>query len=364
MIAMVTAVNEAENVIPISAKSSIGAEASEWVVVMQNGDASPEMQAAFAAWYNRSEKNREAYDERAALWRDFDAVELLSDIAESNQSRQLLKEDVRLARWGTIGRRAAMAGLAASFALLVGFAQFSDVVPVPWREHNTYETLVGEQKTVKLADGSTINLNTDSKMKVAFSHGARIITLERGEAYFEVFPDKSRPFSVHAGERVVRAVGTAFAVRRLGEEKVSVTVTKGRVALFSGEDGSSAASAGEEGTAPAPLAELGAGSRAVFDKAVEEVETVEPEKIATKLAWRGGVLAFSGEKLSTVVDEMGRYTGMKIDIASPDYADMTISGYMKIGAYEDMFEALELMAGLKVEHVSRDHVVLTNADEG
>lgn len=363
MIAMVTAVNEAENVIPISAKNSIGAEASEWVVVMQNGDASPEMQAAFAAWYNKSDKNREAYDERATLWRDFDAVELLGDIAESNQSRQLLREDVRLARWGTIGRRAAMAGIAASFALLIGLAQFSDIIPAPWREQNTYETLVGEQKTVKLADGSTVNLNTDSKMKVAFSHGARNITLERGEAYFEVYPDKARPFSVHAGERVVRAVGTAFAVRRLGEEKVSVTVTKGRVALFSGEDRSTE-SLDQEGATPEPLAELDAGSRAVFDKAVEEVEAVEPEKIATKLAWRGGVLAFSGEKLSTVVDEMGRYTGMKIDIASPEYADMTISGYMKIGAYEDMFEALELMAGLKVARVSRDHVVLTNADEG
>lgn len=355
---------EAENVIPIPAKSSIGAEASEWVVIMNNGDASPESQAAFTAWYNKNDKHREAYDERTALWRDFDAVELLSDIAESDQNKQLLREDARSAQWGNLARRAAMAGLAASLALLIGLAQFSDVLRAPWREKNTYETLVGEQKIVKLADGSTVNLNTDSKMNVAFSHGARNITLERGEAYFDVSPDKTRPFSVHAGERVVRAVGTAFSVRRLDAEKVSVTVTKGRVALFSDESRSAPASAEEGRSEPEPLTELDAGSHAVFDEAIEEMETIAPEKLASNLAWRGGVLAFSGEKLSAVVDEMGRYTGMTIDIASPEYADMTISGYVKIGAYDDMFEALELMAGLKVERVSRNHVILTNADEG
>ena len=79
-----------------------------------------------------------------------------------------------------------------------------------------YETVIGQQKSIALSDGSSIQMNTDSQVQVAYSSGARAIHLLKGEALFSVMPDPKRPFEVYAAESVVRAVGTAFAVHLRG----------------------------------------------------------------------------------------------------------------------------------------------------
>lgn len=343
-----------DNVILMPDIGSIGSEASQWLVLLEDGDVSSETRMAFLEWYNQSEKHKAAFDERASLWSGYDNITLLKDIAESKANKKLVREDARSATYGVMRRRSALTGLAASLVLAMGAALFvakPDLFPI---DRNIYETAIGEQKTIELPDGSSINLNTGSKVIIAFTAEARNVELLEGEAYFDVEHNPDRPFSVFAGGKSVMAVGTAFTVRRL-DENVAVTVAKGRVALFSDQS-----SPNDSPLEPSqPIAQIDAGTNVVFNRNIESMETIGPDKLALRLAWRGGVLAFRDEPLSAVVSEMGRYTGMSVDIVSPEYADMAISGYVKIGATDDMFEALHLMTDLKVERIGRNHVLLT-----
>lgn len=96
------------------------------------------------------------------------------------------------------------------------------------RDAGQYRTAAGEQRAIALEDGSTVLINTQSVVKVRFTRDARDITLERGQALFTVAKDASRPFRVHAGDTVVRAIGTKFDVRRQAD-RVHVAVVEGVV---------------------------------------------------------------------------------------------------------------------------------------
>ena len=95
----------------------------------------------------------------------------------------------------------------------------------------TYSTVMGEFRRISLGDGSTLSLNTNSEAKVTFSAKNRKVELVRGEGLFKVARDTSRPFDVHAGSTVVRAVGTEFSVRLRDESSVDVLVAEGKVSI-------------------------------------------------------------------------------------------------------------------------------------
>src|SRR5262249_20761043 len=151
----------------------------------------------------------------------------------------------------------------------------------------TYSTHVGEYHRVALADGSIIELNTDTEVRVHYSSHERHIDLTRGEALFQVAHNKKRPFAVAAGHTMVRAVGTAFSVR-LHEsgstEQVDVVVSEGRVAIN-----------------PPSAQTYGAGSVAtVRNGHIDSTTVLDRMDITNKFGWTTGKLKFQGEKLSEV----------------------------------------------------------------
>ena len=79
-----------------------------------------------------------------------------------------------------------------------------------------YAIAVGEQRTIQLEDGSRIILDTGSEVAVRFTGGRRSVTLNNGQAMFDVEGDPARPFIVDAGDTRVTAIGTRFDVRRSG----------------------------------------------------------------------------------------------------------------------------------------------------
>src|SRR5690606_14686343 len=125
---------------------------------------------------------------------------------------------------GNSGRRYAAA---ASVVILAGALL---LVFVPTRPQ-VYSTGIGEQRTVKLADGSIVHLNTDSSLRVEYSPATREVHLVEGEALFVVAKEPARPFRVEAGQTTVQALGTQFNVyRRAGGIEVSVIEGAVRVA--------------------------------------------------------------------------------------------------------------------------------------
>ncbi len=366
-------------------QKSIDAEAADWLVRLEEDNAPAEDRAAFLAWRSASARHRDAFDRLAALWGDFDQAKVLADYAASDENAELLAKDADRARFNFLHRPALLAAMAASAAAVVAsvvvvgsssdvFAPYRsaiaaafngpDAAPSPedaeprLAARAEVETAIGEQRTVQLPDGSVIELNTNSRIEYAYRDDARDIRLIRGEAFFDVAPDKNRPFAVATPGGRVTAVGTAFTVR-LDKKKVDVLVSEGDV-IFQSQKYLAAQAAGlaraetmrDEATA------ISAGQSAMFEESGERVDIIEPDALARKLSWRHGVLAFSGDPLADVVADVNRYTDIVIEIDDAALRSLPVSGYFKIGEVDEMFEALELMAGLHAERVGEKKVRL------
>ncbi|MGE0409047.1 MAG: FecR domain-containing protein [Amphiplicatus sp.] len=342
---------------------AVDAAAVDWLLTLEEGDISAEEHVAFLAWRNASPLHRDAFDRVCLLWAEFGGAAVLADFAQSDENAAQLAKDVSRARWGFLARRSVLAKLAASVALiaLIGSAVEITRGVRPLRQ-NGYHTAVGEQRTIDLPDGSVVELNTDSRIEFAFASNERQARLSRGEAYFDVAPDETRPFTVQTANGSITAIGTAFAIR-VRDDEVGVLVAKGRVALLPAEDETEGRSLSGDAAVTKARIEIDAGQSAVFRRGVEKVQSVEPQLIAQKLAWRQGVLAFSATPLYEVVDDVNRYTNTVIVIEDEALRNLAVTGYFEIGKLGEMFEALEVMADLKAERRGSGRVYLTRKQE-
>ena len=343
--------SDRDNIIRLVDPATLEAQAAGWIARLDRGQPSEADLAEFAAWKALSPQHRLAADRLAGLWSELDT---LAGLAPST-----LKP-----RPAASGANQWVAGLVAAGLILAGLGIVSGLQLLPRTE--VYDTAVGGQRTVNLEDGSSIQLNTNSKVEVRYTAQARDLRLVRGEAYFEVAPNRKRPFSVYARQDVVRAVGTAFVVRLTGD-RVEVTVTKGKVELASIEHPMASTSLGRVATLPRRTlttvsAGQGATELAVLERAtlLEHVDLAPPE-VSRKLAWRQGMLVFNGESLPSVVADVSRYTDVRIEIVDPSLNTLKVGGYFKVGEVDPMLEALESGFGVHVERLDDKHVRLSAA---
>lgn len=341
-------------------------EAAAWLAQLETGRLSNKDLAAFREWIQRSPRHYAEIRRLAELSRE---VNVLAGMAEPLKAAAKRRHAVRRVRsfpvlgWGAAGLVATCAVAFAVFARLPG--------PAPVAPEPVYlVTSVGETRDVALEDGSTVKLNTDSRMEVAFAKERRSVYLEKGEAFFNVAHDAGRPFTVYAGDRSVTAVGTAFSVRWTHEELV-VTVSEGKVAY--GEAVARAAPPAETGAVrvtpasaepvPSPRTMLGPGHRLEVSahNRAELIERLPETAISRELAWRSGFLDFQDAPLSEVVGEMQRYTSQEIVIADAELADLRFGGVFRIGQTDAFFEALEMSFGVSVEHADGNKLILKSA---
>jgi len=201
--------------------------------------------------------------------------------------------------------------------------------------NKVYETPIGAVTSIPLSDGSSVTLNTASKVRVALNEKERRIELEAGEAFFDVAKDPSRPFVVQAGERRIVAVGTRFSVRRDGPE-VQVIVTEGKVRVEAGA---------AEGTAEL----LTAGAMVHTAQHSLLVRKKSVEKAEEALSWRSGYLSFDKTLLADAVAEFNRYTPQRIVIDDPKLAALRISGKFRSTYAEDFVQLLRNGFGVEVQ---------------
>jgi transmembrane sensor len=171
-------------------------------------------------------------------------------------------------------------------------------------------TPVGQNRAVRLTDGSRVELGGDTEVRVHLNRTSRRLELVRGEAFFSVARDATRPFEVRAGKTRVTAVGTAFNVRR-GAERIVVAVLEGRVTI-----------AGAERRAPMPV---DAGEQTiVIRSSVTAAVPIANAQSAT--AWQSGRLSFDHEPLRYVLEDVNRYAPKPIVIDDPAVENLQISG--------------------------------------
>ena len=190
--------------------------------------------------------------------------------------------------------------------------------------------------------GSIVSLNTNSIVETDLSRRIRQIYLRKGEAHFQVAHDRSRPFLVHAGDAVVRAVGTEFEVRLLADQHVDVLVNEGRVEVQATPVGSAPDTAMIPSRRPAAaLRAVSAGERLSTASADYSVKAVSPEQLSSEMAWREGAIIFDGEPLSDAVAEIERYTDTRIVVSDPDTAALRVGGRFRTDNVQDFFQGLQ-----------------------
>jgi len=302
----------------------IEAEAARWVWRRDRDGRTPELEAGLEAWLAGDVRRHGALLKAEAVWT------LLERARETPTSPV-----VRPAR--STSRRAWLAGAGVALA-----ASMAGVGVLVLRE-DRFSTRVGEVRRVPLKDGSTVAVNTASEVDVAFRREQRTVRLRTGEAWFQVARDVQRPFVVEAGAVRVRAVGTAFSVRRR-PDGAEVLVTEGVVEVWA------------EGASRAP-ARLKAGQGAFVADAIGLRATAAPAAVDRKLEWRYGKIDLAGETLREAVADFNRYNDRKLVIGDPRLADERFYGVFNTGGPEAFAAAVGASLGVEVE-VRGDEIVL------
>lgn len=337
-------------------------EARLWVLRFDDGELADDQQAEFEVWLSQSSAHEEAFKRLSDFWDDLGIVKRLDDYANSDVASDSLREAKIEARKNFVSR-IAISAIAASIVAAVALVGF-DYLSTSQTFNDQFATVIGEQETIALPDGSQIVLNTDSSIEVVYDRNRRVVRLEKGEAYFDVFSDSSRHFSVETHEGVVTVVGTAFSVR-LSDQKLDVTVEEGRVAVGALPDIASSGADDPDirSLQPAYTTEISAGQVATIDDGIESVSVIPPDALVRALDWRDGELAFNGETLEEVIRQIERYTNQTIEISDDGLKQQRIVAYYKIGDIERLFQALDVMANIEVERVGDRHVRLYRSEQ-
>ena len=244
------------------------------------------------------------------------------------------------------------AALLAVYILLAGSENHA-----PRPATHTYETAMDEQRVVKLADGSIVEMNGSSAVSVTYSATERRLTLEEGQAIFTVAKNPKRPFVVRAGLGSVTAIGTVFNVRKTDGD-VEVHVLEGTVAVRPVAD----AKTGKETDSPSSIALVTAGKQTSYSLTGLTIEPVMPAAEVTDLGWRVGVLTMVDLPIRDVIAELNRYLTSEIRIGDDAVGRLRFTGTV----YPDQVQAwLEgLQEGYPIEIVRLDgNTILMMADE-
>ncbi|MBX3737903.1 MAG: FecR domain-containing protein [Candidatus Didemnitutus sp.] len=329
----------------------IEATAAVWLSLRDRGMTESET-AEFMRWLQLSPKHAEAFAELDAVWRDFNRTAALRPTAAATPEPELLAPRSRSPARRRASRVWVPLAAAATIALAwAGWAGFNAARP-------TAETDVGAFQKLDLPDGSVVQLNTDSAIKVHYSDHERRVELLRGEAHFDVAKNPARPFIVAANHVAVRAVGTAFNVR-LREDAVDVLVTEGKVQVNDTVKGASLLPAVADQSGPPLLVE----GESVRVKLLTEPEKDAPPVVAISevgaiemhraLAWQERRLEFEDLPLADVVAEFNRYNRTKLVIADPALNAKHFSGTFRADAYEPFVRLLEENFGVASERTGQ-----------
>ncbi|MEM8497676.1 MAG: FecR domain-containing protein [Pseudomonadota bacterium] len=345
--------------IPFPNLPAIEKQSCDWVAAMDRGLSESE-KSHLENWLEESPLHAETLVKVAATWDLLDVLKPVAQLVPLEQSdasvdTSMQVPDQQASENNTRAKPMALISMAAAVLLcvvaLLNWGEFqrevnSDVELATAAYSSHFTTAVGETSLVSLPDGSTVNINTDSKLLVSFEPGARTIVLLRGEAYFDVAKDSANPFSVAAGANKVIAVGTAFNVEISADEEMEVVVTEGRVQL---EHGFSKVDLMSEKDGDQMPLYLSNGESIVVSGSGERTSVVKTDNIDAKLAWRAGRLIFEGEPLEFVVEEINRYTALSFEISDPAIRDIPVGGFFKAGDTQQLLWVLEQSFGISSE---------------
>jgi transmembrane sensor len=340
-----------------SSDERIEREAAAWILREDRGLTAAE-QDAFVEWLAADPGHGADIARQRRYWKRLDQLAQWRPEHGERPNPDLLAPPLRR----RLLRFAPAIALAAAAAIAVAFVWFQprSALEAPGSPALPSAASSPAPNQRVLDDGSVVELNRDATIVVQFTDTERRVTLERGEAHFEVKTDPARPFIVRAHGVDVRAVGTAFNVR-VGAAAVEVLVTEGRVQLDTKREPAS----GTTETAAAPPSILVARQRAVVSFAEmttpPEIATLTAGEIERVLAWQHRMIDFSGAPLTEIVAEFNRRNVVQLVLIDPELASLRMSVTLRSDNIDLFVRTLEMNFGARAERRGDTEILLRMA---
>jgi transmembrane sensor len=303
-------------------------DAGEWVQRLNESN-DQGLADQWMEWCKSDPRNLPLFEQMQRIWEGFAAAKDVPVTAHQAAT--------------PFNRRHRLVALAASVVVLVGAAGW---FALRYIQFQVFDTAIGEQRRIVLADGSQLDLAPDSRVSTRFTWAHRRVQLERGQAFFAVAHDAMRPFTVHVNGLTVTDVGTAFDVR-MGPSNTVVTVSEGRVNIAPG--------------ATPETVQAGVGQQVVFSKPAHRlsVATVDPKAAGS---WRAGKLQFAGEPLEDVVDEVNRHSARRITV-EPALWQTRFTGTVAPDNVADWLQALQQIYPIRVVYQGSSSIQIRSRGE-
>ena len=295
-------------------------QAAWWLARLGSGECTHEDRRRLDEWLAEDERHRTEFERARVLWDRIGRfpAEAIPQMAAARSHGAFLRRFP----------------VAASLAALCVVALFANLwLAGPDDARIVYQTAKGERLSVTLADGSGVQLNTDTLLGVAYSERSRTIHLDRGEALFTVAPGDGRPFEVMAAGGEIRDLGTRFSVHREGDS-VSVVVLEGAVTVKT-----------REAAFRYPLT-AGEGVRYGSAGRLSAVEKVDADAAT---AWSRGRIVFESVTLAEMARQVARYHDVRIIVDDPALNQLRISGTFRTDDLDGLLDTLETILPVKAE---------------
>ncbi len=301
--------------------AAIRARAAEWVVARrEHEDWLEENQKALDAWLAQSPAHQIAYLRIDSAWGRADRL-------------VALQPGKNCPVWNCVRSMVPRVAAAMTVFAIVGMAGKSLLPVTP--DAKVYSTSAGDRATISLKDGSQIELNTDTTLRLTTERGERKAWLDKGEAYFSIKHDEARPFIVMVNGHRIVDVGTKFLVRRK-DAAVRVALMDGSIRFDPGED-------------RAHSTTLSPGDVLIASANRLEVTKEPVTQLANEISWRNDLVVFEHTTLAEAVAEINRYGRKKLVVADPEVGARKISGAFPASNSELFARAARAALDLKVE---------------
>ena len=325
-------------------------EAARWQARLSAEDCTEADRQAFLEW----QRSRADRAQKTQL-----AKSVLAGVDElAKQSRLRSLADEAFAEYDDSNRRTARswmlpAALAATLAFaVIGFLLV--IQPFSAEQAIAYETAASERRDITLSDGSSIQMDTGTRLQVTMAADERVVDLLAGRAIFVVAHDATRPFSVDAGGSRTTALGTQFQVQREAGQ-VTVTLAQGSVAVApEHQAGQRNSDAWQERLVP--------GEQLTFNPATAQrsKKFVDP---AIVTSWRQGRHLFRATPLAEAVEEVNRYASRKVRLGDPALAELQVGGNFIAGDSEQIVAAFAAVLPVRIVQGGNNEIILFRSSD-
>ncbi len=323
--------------VAISAEQ-ISREAATWLERRDRDDWNEAGEHAFEAWLAQSPAHKLAYWRVRGAWSQTDRLSALRHVVAQRLAPQPPRKS-----WPVL--RIVSVGIGTVVIAIAMIAATADLTFFASPREKTYSTGIGVRETIALPDGSQIELNTDTSVRLAEDGLHRHVTLDRGEAFFQVKHDAAHPFVVVAGNQRVIDLGTKFAVRdNVGHVEVALVEGRARIESLIG-------------AALRQSATLAPGDVAIADGTSLKVTARPQRALADELGWRRGVLIFRRTSLAEAAEQFNRYNTHRLIVADDAVAKLQIGGTFQATNPELFVRVARDILGLRIEHHGSETVI-------